>query len=138
MQYIIQCRQFTPEPTSKILNHTHGHDICNSKLYLLALKHNKPRTRKRNEIVWGLGRQYRGWLFGVWGCSIVAVEVPREHTPMVALPPCMKGLTHRIHSSSSLGNTFRILNINHKKELSWSLRVKQQSRGAVNAVAGNR
>ena len=29
--------------------------------------------------------------------------------------------THRLHSSSFLGLPYRILNINHKKELKWSL-----------------
>ena len=35
--------------------------------------------------------------------------------------------THRLHSSSFLGLPYRILNINHKKELLWSLWVGPKS-----------
>ena len=34
------------------------------------------------------------------------------------------GFTHRLYSSSFLGLRYRILNINHKKELLWSLWVR--------------
>ena len=37
---------------------------------------------------------------------------------------CCTGFTHRLQSSSFLGLPYRVLNINHKKELLWSLWVR--------------
>ena len=38
-----------------------------------------------------------------------------------------KTSTHRLHNSSFLGLPYRILNMNHKKELLWSIWVKSKS-----------
>ena len=51
-------------------------------------------------------------------------ERPDRHRLMTG-----HSLTQRLHSSSFLGLPFRILNMNSKKELLWSLRVGIQVQG---------